>query len=253
MLLIHGLGSGRKIWRTITNELAQRYTVVSIDLLGHGDSDWLDPAPKEFSPLDHAEALHPFLERFDQQPHVVGNSMGGWIALEMAANGWTKSVTALCPAGLEFDPWVSRSDILVQRRIMARVLGPAMPPLTEAVGKTPGLRTLLIGDATADFGKLDKSLLGVAADALRHARGFFPSHDGMLHALFTRAEEISADIPVSIVWGTEDQLLPAARQRRVAGPPHADWIVFDDCAHVPMWDQPQRTVEVILNTAAHAD
>ncbi len=250
LLLVHGLGSSRQVWRPIADRLAEDFTTIAVDLPGHGDSDWLDPEPKEFHPAEHATALKPLIDDFsDGTINVVGNSMGGWISLELAANGWASSVTALCPAGLEFDPWVSRSDILVLRRRLSQVLGPLMPPATELVGKTPVLRDLLIGDATADFSTLDTKVLADAATAMRQARGFYPCHDGMLHCLFDRPLEISHEIPVSIVWGSQDELLPPERQRRVAGPPHAKWIVLDRCAHVPMWDQPRRTVQIITETA----
>lgn len=250
LLLIHGLGSGRHIWRPIAQRLGEDFTTIAVDLLGHGDSAWPEPAPKELHPRDHAELLKPIIDEFsDGGIDVVGSSMGGWIGLEIAANGWASSLTALCPAGLEFEPWVTRSDILVMRRRMSQVLGPVMPPATELVGRTPFLRDLLLGDATANFATLDPTLLADAAQAMRMARGFFPSHDGMLRCLFERPLEISHDVPVSIVWGTEDELLPPERQRRVAGPPHAEWIVLNECAHVPMWDQPRRTVEIITTTA----
>lgn len=250
LLLVHGLGSSRRVWLPITDRLSEDFTTIAVDLPGHGDSDWVNPAPAEFGPDAHATALKPLIDDFsDGTLDVVGNSMGGWISLELAANGWASSATALCPAGLEFEPWVTRSDILVLRRRLARALGPAMPPLTQLVGKTPVLRDLLMGDATANFTTLDTSVLADAAVAMRQARGFYSSHDGMLRCLFDRSLEISHDIPVSIVWGSQDELLPPERQRRAAGPPHARWIVLDRCAHVPMWDQPRRTVQIIKETA----
>lgn len=251
LLLIHGLGAARTVWRCVEPQLGEYFTTVSVDLLGHGDSTWPNPEPSELTPADHAAALKPLMDEFGPM-HVSGNSMGGWIGLEIASNGWARSLTALCPAGLEFDPWVTRSDVLVQRRRLAQVLGPVLPTITEVVARTPGLRHLLLGDATADFSSLDISVLGDAAAAWSEARGFFSSHDGMLDILYTRAEEVPESTPVSIIWGTSDSLLPPERQRRVAGPPHASWIVFDHCAHVPMWDQPTKTVQVIRDTAARA-
>lgn len=250
LLLIHGLGSSRTVWRPITGRLTEQFTTIEVDLLGHGDSAWPDPGPDIVTAADHANTLKPLIDDFsDGQIAVVGNSMGGWIALEIAANSWASSVTALCPAGLEFEPWVSRSDVLVLRRRLAQVLGPVMAPATEWVGKTPILRDLLMGDATANFSTLDASLLRDAATALREARGFYASHDGMLNCLFTRAMEVPPSTAVSIVWGSQDALLPPQDQRRAAGPSHAKWIVLDQCAHVPMWDQPRQTVEIIAATA----
>ncbi len=131
LLLIHGLGSSRHVWRPIVAQLAESFTTVSVDLLGHGESSWLDPEPQFFTPAEHAAALKPLIDEFDAGMHIAGNSMGGWIGLEIAANGWARSLTALCPAGLEFDPWVSRNDLLVKRRMLAQLLGPAMGPTAE--------------------------------------------------------------------------------------------------------------------------
>lgn len=248
MLLIHGLASARTIWEPIRTELNRDYTTVAVDLPGHGESPWLQPAPAEVTPAELAELLRPLVEELEPV-HLVGHSMGGWIGLEMASNGWGASLTALCPAGLEFDPWVTRSDIVVMRRRISQLLGPAMPPLTQAVAKVPFIRDVLLADATADFDEFDTTVLGPAARAMGQARGFYPCHDGMLNVLYTRAEEVPESIPVSIIWGTQDGLLPAERQRRVAGPSHARWIVFDQCAHAPMWDQPEKTIEVIRETA----
>ncbi|MGV1037278.1 MAG: alpha/beta fold hydrolase [Candidatus Nanopelagicales bacterium] len=252
LLLIHGLGSSRTIWRGLADELAQNFTTIAVDLPGHGESGWLSPAPDEFSPADHAEAVKPLIDEFGGVVHVAGNSMGGWVGLEMAANGWAASLTGLCSAGLEIEPWTSRSDELVLRRRLARVLGPVLAPATGLVARTPALRSIIMKDATADFDSLDPSVLVDAAEAMREARGFYPSHDALLNHLFTRSDQIGADVPVSVVWGVQDTLLPPDRQLRSAPPAHAEWIVLDDCAHVPMWDQPERTVEIIKATAGVA-
>lgn len=249
LLLIHGLASARSVWRPIVPALAKHFTTVTVDLLGHGESDWIDPEPPTFTPAQHAAALKPLIDEFGGTMHVSGNSMGGWIGLEIAANGWARSLTALCPAGLEFDPWVSRNDLLVNNHRISKLLGPAMAPATELIARVPGLRDLMMGYATVDFDSLDLSLLGDSAEAMRQAVGFYACHDGMLDLLYTRAGEVLADVPVAVVWGTQDELIRPERQRRVAAPAHAKWIVLDQCAHVPMWDQTDRTTEIICATA----
>ncbi len=249
LLLIHGLGSDRSVWRPILPSLSEHFTTVTVDLPGHGESGWLEPTPPTFTPAEHAQALKPLIDEFGGSMHVAGNSMGGWVSLEVAANGWARSVTALCPAGLEFDPWVSRNDLLVNNYRVSNFLGPTVAPATELVARVPGLRDLIMGYATVDFDSLDLSLLGASADAMRQARGFYACHDGMLDLLFTRADDVPDDTAVAVVWGTQDLLIVPERQRRVAAPRHAKWIVLDRCAHVPMWDQPERTLEIIRQTA----
>ncbi len=252
LLLIHGLGSARTVWSAVVDDLAKDFTTIAVDLPGHGESDWPSPAPSNFSPAEHAEAVKPLIDEFGGVVHVAGNSMGGWVGLEIAANGWAASITGLCSAGLEIEPWTSRSDELVLRRRLAQVLGPVLGPATGLVAKTPALRSIIMKDATVDFDSLDLRVLVDAAEAMRDARSFYASHDALLNHLFTRSEEIGADVPVSVVWGVQDTLLPPDRQQRSAPPEHAEWIVLDDCAHVPMWDQPERTVEIIRTTAGIA-
>lgn len=249
LLLIHGLGSARSIWRTVLDRLAGEFTTVAVDLPGHGESDWPTPGPDLFNPTEHAEALKPLIDDFGGVMHVVGNSLGGWVGLELAADGRASSLTVLCSAGLANKPWENRSAVLVLRRRLARGLGPVLGPATTLVAKTPVLRDLIMGDATADFAALDVSVLADAGEAMRAARGFYASQDGMLGKLFERASEIAPEVPVSIVWGSQDTLVPLDQQRRAAAPPHANWIVLDHCAHVPMWDQPVRTIEIINDTA----
>lgn len=250
LLLVHGLGSSRHTWQTIIDELSASYQTIAVDLPGHGDSEWPKPAPKAMTPYDHAVRLEPFVEEFgvDGRIDVVGSSMGGWVALELAANQRARSVTAFCPAGLEYEPWVQRSDLLVFRKRLTDLLGPVMPPAVDVIARVPYLRNLLIGDATANFDRLDRRMLSQHAVATRKAAGFYASHDGMLNVLFNRADEIDPSVPISVVWGLQDELLLAQRQRRVAAPSHAKWIVLDECAHVPMWDQPEKSVEIIRAT-----
>jgi pimeloyl-ACP methyl ester carboxylesterase len=249
LFLLHGLASSRAVWQPIVPALSEHFTTVCVDLLGHGASDWIDPNPELFTPAEHAAALKPLIDEFGGTVHLAGNSMGGWIGFEIAANGWARSLTALCPAGLAFHPWSSRNVLLVNNYRLSRLLGPAMAPTTELIARIPRLREVIMGYATTDFETLDPSLLGDGAKAMRQAVGFYASHDGMLDRQFSRADHVPADVPVAVVWGAQDRLIRPEHQRRVAAPQLAEWIVFDQCAHVPMWDQPDRTVEIICQTA----
>jgi len=55
------------------------------------------------------------------------------------------------------------------------------------------------------------------------------------------------------VFGDRDRILPRANQRLAAAPARAEWIVLPRCGHAPMWDAPQRSVEIIDATVARAD
>src|SRR6476661_6088738 len=93
LLLLHGTGSHWPVWLPVLDRLAQDYDVIAVDLPGHGRSPVLGtgapPTPAEF-----ARVLRTFLDELGvTTPHVVGNSVGGWTALELAKLGQARSVT----------------------------------------------------------------------------------------------------------------------------------------------------------------
>src|SRR5690242_16187934 len=100
LVLLHGLGSARQAWDPVLDRLAGQFDVVAIDLPGFGDSEPLPPAI-EPTPAVLAARVATFLDELRvSTPYVAGNSLGGWVALELAAVRPVASLTLLCPAGL---------------------------------------------------------------------------------------------------------------------------------------------------------
>ena len=101
LVLIHGIGHTWRGWKPMLPELERRFDVLAVDLPGHGHSEPLPPGT-DSTP----EALADAVERemlgagFDTA-HIAGNSLGGWIALELARRGRARTVTAISPAGLQ--------------------------------------------------------------------------------------------------------------------------------------------------------
>jgi pimeloyl-ACP methyl ester carboxylesterase len=103
LLLIHGLGLAWRCWKPVLAELEREHDVVAIDLPGFGAAPGLDGTPPTIDALcDRVEAD---LDREGLDAvHVAGNSLGGWVALELARRGRGRSVVAFAPAGLELPP-----------------------------------------------------------------------------------------------------------------------------------------------------
>ena len=100
MVLLHGIGSWRHAWDPVLPALAERFDVIAVDLPGFGESDQL-PAGAEASPAALATAVAGLLDELGvTAPHIAGNSLGGWVALELARIRQPASVTLLSPAGL---------------------------------------------------------------------------------------------------------------------------------------------------------
>ena len=102
LVLVHGLGSAGSIWKSLIPQLTKDFSVFAVDLPGHGlaglhENEAVDPESLARAIVEEVSTTHDVTEM-----HVAGNSLGGWIALEMGAIApdKVKSVTALAPAGL---------------------------------------------------------------------------------------------------------------------------------------------------------
>ena len=123
LVLVHGLGSAGTIWKSLTPQLMKHFKVIAVDLPGHG----VAPIHKD-EPVDPKSLAHAIVEEIASkhrifQSHVAGNSLGGWIALEMGALGpdKVKSVTALAPAGLWHNGTTKRFPPSLDARILAKI------------------------------------------------------------------------------------------------------------------------------------
>ena len=96
LVLLHGLGHRRQAFDAVVPRLAAERDVITVDLPAMGESP--PPAVGDYRTMaDMVEKL--FSELGLERPHVAGNSLGGLIALELAARGAVRSATALSPAG----------------------------------------------------------------------------------------------------------------------------------------------------------
>ena len=82
ILLIHGIGDNSTTWKTVQSKLAQRFTVIAVDLLGHGQSD----KPRaDYSIAAYANGMRDLLSVLDiERVTIVGHSLGGGVAMQFA-------------------------------------------------------------------------------------------------------------------------------------------------------------------------
>ncbi len=106
LVLVHGLGSAATAFKPIIPALSQSFRVITVDLPGHGQSPF--DASQPMDPASLGRAIFDTVENeFGiKEFHVAGNSLGGWISLEMAADqpSRIKTLTGLAPAGLWLIP-----------------------------------------------------------------------------------------------------------------------------------------------------
>lgn len=241
LLLVHGLGSARTVWAAMLAPLAERFDVVAADLPGHGESEPLPPGgPRQASPAALAGRLAAACAALGlDRPHLMGNSLGGWIGLELAADGRLASCTALAPAGLRARPGRPGRWLRVNRRL-ALLTGDLADPLLAS----SAVRRLTLASASTHPERLDADLVRAAARAVRRASGYEVVLAAATGLRFARRDAI--DVPVTVVFGDTDRILPGPGDRyRDAVPGHTRWIVLPDCGHAPMWDAPQACLRLL--------
>jgi pimeloyl-ACP methyl ester carboxylesterase len=241
LVLIHGIGHHWRAWEPVIERLAAHHDVIALDLPGFGRS----PAPAVNHGMTTAvAALGEFFERMGlDRPHVAGNSLGGAIALELAAAGHARSVTALSPAGFATPAQVRRAlKILRSMRFGAYTPGPVL----RLFYRTEFGKRFSFGALVTDPSALTAERALADTLALRGGKGFVAvARHGATYAF---AGDLGA-VPVTVAWAGRDRILEpiqALRAREVL--PGARHLTLDGCGHVPMSDNPDAVAAIILQT-----
>jgi pimeloyl-ACP methyl ester carboxylesterase len=234
LVLLHPLGADRRVWDPVLELLSGQREVIPVDLPGFGDSAPLEDSP---TPRALAGAVAGLLERIGvERPHVAGNSLGGWLALELGVAGAARSVTGVAPAGLWPQP-------LMPKPLVARKLARLGLPLLGPLAATRVGRELLLGGVVARPGNVPVQAAAHLVRSYATAPGFEAVNRRMRADRFKGLERIT--VPVTLVWPEHDRLVrpPAwvpdtVHNRRLPG-----------CGHLPMWDNPPVLAQVLLEAS----
>ncbi|PVG81841.1 hypothetical protein DDE18_14025 [Nocardioides gansuensis] len=248
LLLLHGLACDHTTWSPVIDRLAKHYTVIAPDLLGHGLSD----KPRaDYTLGGYANGMRDLLTLLGiDRVTVVGHSFGGGIAMQFAYQfpERTERMLLVAPGGL--GPEVTMLIKLIQ----APGWEPVMRLLTQ-----PGLRhasttalRVLSTVETAHTRDLDEiaDILESWKDprtrfAIRHLVRAAIDWKGQIVTMSDRAY-LTETVPVAVVWGRDDQVLPVHQLESVAVlAPRAATYVFELAGHFPHKDHPERFVEVV--------
>jgi pimeloyl-ACP methyl ester carboxylesterase len=237
LVLVHSLGTDRCVWHPVLDRLAIGRDVIALDLPGFGESAPL-PAGEAPTPRALAGAVGSFLEGIGiERFHVAGNSLGGWVALELGLARAASSVTAIAPAGL----W---PRALPPKPSIARGLAQLAKPVLTAALSTARGRRLALGVTMAHPERVPRE------DAVRLVRAYAaaPGYDTVNAAMRAgRFEGLDRlRVPVTFGWPDRDRLV--ARPAHL--PPAARNVVLHDCGHVPMWDSPEQVASLLLTGSA---
>jgi 3-oxoadipate enol-lactonase / 4-carboxymuconolactone decarboxylase len=231
VLLLHSLSANLHMWDPQAAALAKRYCVIRMDMRGHG----LTTAPRRQDSGDYSMAMlardaFALLDALGvRQAHVAGVSIGGRIALQMAAMHPDQVLSLIpCDTALEFQPastWQERMDA-VRKGGMAAVAEGTMGRwvLDQSLASSQALRRMIL---TTD----PQGFLGCAA-ALRDSRA---------------AEVEGITCPTTVMVGEKDPSTPPDAAKAVqAAIPGAALHVIPEAAHIPNFEQEAAMTRTLL-------
>jgi pimeloyl-ACP methyl ester carboxylesterase len=256
VLLLHGLGGTRASLFETAATLSKRYRVHAPDLPGFGSSS--KPALGSYNAAWFAEIMLGLMDQLEiSSAHVVGNSMGGRIAIEMglAAPERIGALGLLCPAVAwvrrGFHPLVRllrpefgllphgfrRSIVAAQfwnlfynRDLLDPAVGELMVDEFRRIYQSPGARCAFLASARSIY-----------LEAPFGERGFYP-------------RLATLQPPALFIWGSHDKLVPANFSRHVGKwLPNAPQVTISDCGHVPQVECPEKTNDLLMRFFEQAE
>ena len=237
LLFVHGLGGAWQNWLLNMPVFMDTHRVVALDLPGFGASEM--PAG-EISIQGYAKTLDAVCEQLGIDcPVLVGNSMGGFVGAEMALSFPTRveKLVLVSAAGLSTE-YFQREPLLAFARLWAAATT-RTGVRSDAVVRRPRLRRLFLQSVVLYPERLSGPL---TAELVQGAgkEGFVPALEALLGYSF-RDRLAQIEVPVLIVWGRNDLLVPVRDADTFeALIPDARKVIFEDTGHVPMLERPSR-------------
>ena len=241
LVLLHGWGLNLRVWDELAGALAQRFRVIAIDLPGHGKSDWDGRAS---TPAAQAWRVHETLAPLTQRYALLGWSLGGLVALDLAA---------AMPAGVE-------------RLALVATTPKFLAGAGWRCGSAPALLRKLEKRLQADCGRTVREFLALQVRGsaprtaarvlatLRHAlevhgtarpealaRGLERLREGDLRPALPLVR-----VPALVIAGRLDRITRAAAGRALAAAlPQARYVEFARAAHAPFLSSPERFAQLL--------
>jgi pimeloyl-ACP methyl ester carboxylesterase len=247
LVLFHGLTMSARAWHRVRPLLEDDYAVITPTALGHCGGRPATTRPATIAAVvDDAERTLDALGL--PTAHLVGNSMGGWVALELARRGRARSVCALSPAGT----WdVASREHRRTRAVLGRARtdtrrSQALLPLALRV---PAVRRFALRSTAADGARVPRAdVLAAVADLLA-----CDVAEDLLATTEALAPLDPPPCPITIAWAQRDVLLRPEVNGAIARTlvPGADHIILPGVGHVPMLDDP-GLVAATIRAAARA-
>ncbi len=245
IVLIHGITASSVVWETVAPRLARHHTVLAPDLLGHGQS----AKPRgDYSMGAFASGIRDLVLSLELGPAtVVGHSLGGGVAMQFS---------------YQFPDRVQRLALVssggLGRRVSGLLRAATFPGSELVLPVLAGRHVLNAGRAVGRT--LGRIGIPLGNDAIEMARGHASLGDSQSRAAFVHTLRASVDVggqrvqavdrlylaaelPLLIVWGARDRIIPVDHGRRAHElVPGSRFELFERAGHFPFLDEPERFI-----------
>ncbi|MCG7592902.1 alpha/beta fold hydrolase [Mycobacterium sp. C3-094] len=247
VLLLHPFMMSNNVWKDVAPALADtgRYEVYAPTMAGHHGG-----SPNRSWLLDSgtlADDVERHLDRLGwDTAHIVGNSLGGWVAFELERRNRARSLVGIAPAG-GWHRWTPAKYEIVFKFVMGMPVWVVAKLLGARAARVPGARFLTSVPVSArPDGITDDDILEIIDD-VRHCPAYYQL---LVKALLMPGlmELADTSTPTYLVVCEKDRVLPHPRftaHFRKHLPESTRFTTLDGVGHIPMFEAPQRIAEVI--------
>jgi pimeloyl-ACP methyl ester carboxylesterase len=246
IILLHGFGASTYTWRYFLPYFSKAYRVIAIDLKGHGLSD--KPRDNNYSVADQADIIYEFIRVHSlDNVTLVGNSMGGAVSI----------ITYLmqCDHGTNYISKLVLIDSASYKQRLPDFISilriPIINKLSICLTSNKYKARNVLKQAIFDRTKITEDMVATYASYL--------SLPGSSYALTKTAQQIvpsnidevterykSITIPVLIIWGEKDTIIPLEVGRKLAANiPNSKLVVIPNCGHIPQEECPSQAIEAM--------
>jgi pimeloyl-ACP methyl ester carboxylesterase len=247
VLLIHGMAGNSGTWREVMPKLAEDFTVLAPDLLGHGES--AKPLG-DYSPGAYASGLRDLLAVLGMGPvTVVGQSLGGGVAMQLAYQHpeLVDRLVLVGSGGLGREvSWLLRALTLPGAEYAMPLIFPSfLRGRGETVSRTlheRGIRAPRLAEMWRSYVSLTQAANRAAF--IRTLRAVIDPGGQSVSA--TDRLYLAAAMPTLIVWGEADQMIPVEHAHSAHELiPGSRLEIFEGIGHFPHVEEPARFAEVV--------
>ena len=230
LVLVHGVASSAADWTPLFHKLKQSHRIYAPDLLGYGDSD--APRDSDYSVATQTDIVRGFLDAMHlQQPDVAGVSMGGWIALKLAAEhpDRVRRLVLISSAGLAFPTTLTETSFSAttvdEQRESFRLQSDLAPKLPRFI--------------LYDFLRRSREKAWIVRASMR---SMLQRRELLLDHKLQRVR-----MPVLIIAGTTDRIVPfSVAVHLKVEIPHATLVPLNGCGHLAVVECRDRTLKAML-------